>query len=59
MATMHRSQNLGHGYDPKSRLDLYNPGQDHEANQEVVAFLEWLDRHKHSAVDHFDNPQRA
>lgn len=46
----HKSQRLGSGYEPKSKLDLYNPGHDYEANQEVVAFLRWLDERDNKAA---------
>jgi|AntRauTorckE6833_2_1112554.scaffolds.fasta_scaffold12459_2 hypothetical protein len=43
-----KSQHLGYGYKPRSKLDLFNPGQDKQANEEVVAFLHWLDGQEHS-----------
>lgn len=40
----HKTQQFGRRYQPDSKLDLNNPAQAKQANEEVVAFLKWLDR---------------
>lgn len=39
----HKTQKFGRRYQPESKLDLFNPDQDKQANEEVIAFLQWLD----------------
>lgn len=58
LGSTQRSQHLGYGYKPRSKLDLFNPGQDNDANQEVVAFLNWLDKRKH-ITDAFDELDKS
>lgn len=36
-------------FQPDSNLDLVNTDQAQQANQEVIAFLEWLDRKQENA----------
>ncbi|MEX2515118.1 MAG: hypothetical protein WD335_03245 [Candidatus Paceibacterota bacterium] len=50
LGSTQRSQHLGYGFKPRSKLDLFNPGLDKEANEEVVAFLKWMDRQDHSGT---------
>jgi cytochrome c1 len=43
LTTRQTSQRFGGLHPPQSNLDLNNPDQAKQANQEVIAFLQWLD----------------
>lgn len=43
--------NLAGGANPKSRQDLHNPRRGKHADDEVLAFLRWMDRQDRGSSD--------